>query len=142
MGFFSWNCKCCGKSIVSPYSPKEIDWMNKITMVLDTGEVIQGKYDGYGDIYSRTDEHAYGDNWDIDENAESICLDNEHRATFYHTACYEENNQLDFKVKMILHVTKDFSWTKRIMLIAFLLMRHESTSKSNTTSIFRVFSRI
>ena len=36
MGFFSWNCKCCGKSIVSPYSPKEIDWMNKITMVLET----------------------------------------------------------------------------------------------------------
>jgi len=82
---------------VSPYSPKEIDWMNKITMVMDTGEVIQGEYDGYGNIYNRTDEHAYGDNWDIDENAESICLDNEHQATFYHTACYEENNQPGFQ---------------------------------------------
>ena len=44
MGFFSWNCKCCGKSIVSPYSPKQINWMNKITMVLETGEVVQGEY--------------------------------------------------------------------------------------------------
>ena len=49
------------------------------------------------DFYSRTDEHAYGDNWDIDENAESICLNNEHQATFYHTACYEENNQPGFQ---------------------------------------------
>ena len=71
--------------------------------------MIQGEYDGYGNIYNRTDEHAYGDNWDIDENAESICLDNEHQATFYHTACYEEIINLHFKVKMILHVTKDFS---------------------------------
>ena len=107
-------------------------------------EVIQGEYDGYGNIYNRTDEHAYGDNWDIDENAESICLDNEHQATFYHTACYEENNQPEtFQGQNdSASLTKDFSWTKRIMLIAFLLMRHESTSKSNTTSIFRVFSRI
>ena len=97
MGFFSWNCKCCGKSIVSPYSPKQIDWMNKITMVMDTGEVIQGEYDGYGNIYNRTDEHRWGDNWDIDENAESICLDNEHQATFYHTACYEESGKPGFQ---------------------------------------------
>ncbi len=71
--------------------------MNKITMVMDTGEVIQGEYDGYGNIYNRTDEHAYGDNWDIDENAESICLDNEHRATFYHTACYEAQGKPGFQ---------------------------------------------
>ena len=96
MGFFSWNCKCCGKSIVSPYSPKEIDWMNKITMVMNTGEVIQGEYDGYGHIYNRSDDHAYGSNWDIDENAEDICLNNEHQATFYHTRCYEKNGKPGF----------------------------------------------
>ena len=52
MGFFSWNCKCCGKSIVSPYSPKEIDWMNKITMVLETGEAIVSEGLGTGSLVS------------------------------------------------------------------------------------------
>ena len=55
MGFFSWNCKGCGKSIKAPYDiPKELEWHNKITVVLPDGVMMGGDYDGYGRII--TDE--------------------------------------------------------------------------------------
>ena len=51
MGFFSWNCKECGKSIRSPYSvDKNTDWMADAVALLKNGSVIIGEYDGYGRI--------------------------------------------------------------------------------------------
>ncbi|MBN86052.1 MAG: hypothetical protein CL885_00855 [Dehalococcoidia bacterium] len=70
--------------------------MNKMTMVLKTGEVLQGEYDGYGGLGYRTDEYRFSDDWDIDENADDICMSNENRATFYHTRCYEESGRPAF----------------------------------------------
>jgi len=95
MGFFSWNCKCCNKSVLSPYCPPEVDWMNKMTMVLKTGEVLQGEYDGYGGLDGRTDKYA--ESWEDEElnqytGDEQLVLHFENRATIYHTKCYEENN--------------------------------------------------
>ena len=95
MGFFSWNCKCCDKSVLSPYCPTEFDWMNKMTMVLKTGAVLQGEYDGYGGLGGRTDKYAesYEDEeLNEDMGDEQLVMHFENRATIYHTKCYEENN--------------------------------------------------
>ena len=101
MGFFSWNCKCCDKSVLSPYCPNEVDWMNKMTMVLKTGEVLQGEYDGYGGLGNRSDKYAESYDYkheDLNENMgpEQIVLHYEENATIYHTRCYEENDKPGF----------------------------------------------
>ncbi len=49
MGFFSWNCKGCGKSIKAPYDmPKGMEWQNSAVLVDEDGVAIRGQYDGYG----------------------------------------------------------------------------------------------
>lgn len=49
MGFFSWNCKGCGKSIKAPYDlPASLDWHNTAVVLLSNGTRIIGEYDGYG----------------------------------------------------------------------------------------------
>lgn len=51
MGFFSWNCKKCGKSIRSPYSIDEnTEWMCEAVALLENGSILMGEYDGYGRI--------------------------------------------------------------------------------------------
>jgi hypothetical protein len=51
MGFFSWDCKCCGESM-----KEGNDWMGDVVIVGDDGSVIRGKYDGYGRVESRVGE--------------------------------------------------------------------------------------
>ena len=99
MGFFSWNCKCCDKSVLSPYCPREVDWMNEMTMVLKTGEVLQGEYDGYGDLVNRSDKHTNDyENEDLNQYMcpEQLVLHYEGNATIYHTRCYEKNGEPGF----------------------------------------------
>ena len=99
MGFFSWKCKCCDKSVVSPYSPKEIEWMNEMTMVLKTGEVVQGEYDGYGGLGNRSDKYADDyENEDLNQymGPEQLVLHYEENATIYHSRCYEKNGEPGF----------------------------------------------
>jgi hypothetical protein len=48
MGFFSWECECCGESIKSPYT--EPEWQNKAVVLTSGGSLIKGDYDGYGRI--------------------------------------------------------------------------------------------
>ena len=51
MGFFSWKCKVCGHSILSPYHlTPDIRWMNDATIILENGTILTGCYDGYGRI--------------------------------------------------------------------------------------------
>lgn len=54
MGLFSWKCKVCGHSILSPYSlPEKLAWMNNAFAILkgENGEsFVSGSYDGYGRI--------------------------------------------------------------------------------------------
>ena len=99
MGFFSWNCKCCDKSVLSPYCPNEVDWMNKMTMVLKTGEVLQGEYDGYGGLGNRSDIYVNDyENEDLNQymGPEQLVLHYEGNATIYHTPCYEKNGEPGF----------------------------------------------
>jgi len=48
MGFFSWECPCCGESI-----KQGNDWMGKCVALSDDGSVVKGDYDGYGRIDGR-----------------------------------------------------------------------------------------
>lgn len=48
MGYFSWECKCCGESAKSGD-----DWMGQVVVVGSDGSTIKGKYDGYGRVLSR-----------------------------------------------------------------------------------------
>ena len=51
MGFFSWNCEVCGKSIKSPYDiPEGWEYQNECVVIEKNGTVLMGKYDGYGRI--------------------------------------------------------------------------------------------
>lgn len=54
MGFFSWECKHCGKSIRSPYSVSEFtSWMNDAVLIEADGSIIKGSYDGYGRLETK-----------------------------------------------------------------------------------------
>lgn len=48
-GFFSWNCHGCGKSLRSTYSNSP-DWMMDVVVLEKDGKVLEGMYDGYGNV--------------------------------------------------------------------------------------------
>ena len=51
MGFFSWNCKCCGHPALCPQATNDVNqWMSNVVAVTKNGSVIKGEYDGYGRI--------------------------------------------------------------------------------------------
>ena len=51
MGFWSHDCKCCGKSVRSYYArtPKT-EWMTKVVIEAADETRLVGQYDGYGRI--------------------------------------------------------------------------------------------
>jgi len=53
MGFFSWECRCCKKSILNTYGVGPGDknaWMAQAVAVMPNDSVIRGPYDGYGRV--------------------------------------------------------------------------------------------
>ena len=71
MGFFSWKCKRCDHSLLSPYSADGINaWMKEVVVLEKDGSLLRGKYDGYGRVNDR--EIA----WDEDPEC-------------YHLACWK-----------------------------------------------------
>lgn len=51
MGFFSWNCQGCGKSIRSRYTNAgHKNWMSRAVALTKNGSVVKGEYNGYGRI--------------------------------------------------------------------------------------------
>lgn len=70
MGFFSWNCKVCGHSMLNPYSVNHTNgWMADVVVIEESGAILAGEYDGYGRV----------DGCDIDSNAPQC----------YHRKCWE-----------------------------------------------------
>jgi hypothetical protein len=49
MGLFSFNCKVCGKSIKSVHTNAP-SWQQQAVIVIPTGRVMRGSYDGYGRV--------------------------------------------------------------------------------------------
>lgn len=75
MGFFSWNCKGCGKSIRSRYTEAGYEnWMQHAVALSQNGSRIIGEYDGYG----RIDAPGMYEEADI---GQTPCL--------WHQACWE-----------------------------------------------------
>ena len=51
MGFFSWNCAECGKSIRNQYADKDHQRVHGgICQVLPDDSTVEGDYEGYGSI--------------------------------------------------------------------------------------------
>jgi len=66
MGFFSYICKECGHSILSPYSvdPEINAWMKDAVVLSPCGSRVIGEYDGYGRVGGGyEDDHSYDGVW-------------------------------------------------------------------------------
>lgn len=77
MGFFSWDCRCCGESM-----KEGRDWMGDVVIVGDDGSVVRGKYDGYGRVESRMGEVEI-----VEADGHFAC---------YHAACYKIAGKPDY----------------------------------------------
>lgn len=62
MGFFSYECKSCGHSILSSYSadPEINEWMTEVVVLSDNGSRVIGEYGGYGDIGGGSSDGGMG----------------------------------------------------------------------------------
>ena len=82
MGFFSWLCKGCGKSILNPYAiTKTSGWMNRAIALGRDGSRHIGDYDGYGRLISvdgETELMVHGD------------------PEIWHYACWKKSGRPDF----------------------------------------------
>jgi hypothetical protein len=77
MGFFSFECKRCGKSLIGVDAvrgerPPIFAWMNDVVVMLRNGTRLTGEYDGYG----RVDGKSF-----YDYASDEPCC--------YHRACWE-----------------------------------------------------
>ncbi len=78
MGFFSWNCKECGKSIRSEYSTCKYDeWMKFAVAKTAGGKTFIGEYNGYGRM-------------------DGISL-TEREFTLYHNHCWENAGRPEYQ---------------------------------------------
>ena len=86
MGFFSWNCKACGKSIISGYASCEInDWMKNVVVLRENGSRIIGEYGGYGDVLGQV-IHA----------PDEMEIDFEDDQCMYHQAYWEKAGRPEY----------------------------------------------
>lgn len=70
MGFFSWKCKRCQKSILNSCGVDRTDrngWMAEAVAVTPNGSVIKGTYNGYGRIeaFSLSNDEGEPDLWHL-----------------------------------------------------------------------------
>ena len=84
MGFFSWNCNGCNKSIRSQYSISEdTEWMKRAVVIFPNGSRIIGEYDGYGRINDHDFYEAHGFNYET-------------KFSMWHEKCWEESGHPEF----------------------------------------------
>jgi len=76
MGFFSWDCKKCGKSMRSSCVAGD-DLLSKVIVLEKDGSILKGEYDGYGRVLTEYNEHEI----DFHGDEEPEC---------YHQHCWEE----------------------------------------------------
>ena len=77
MGFYSFKCKKCSKSLLHPNKPIN-QWMAETSMVYVDSSVFEGRYDCYGTVHG--DEESREVKWHPETYA-SVA------ASLYHTAC-------------------------------------------------------
>lgn len=78
MGFFSYLCKECGHPLLCRQATSKgiNEWMTNAVVLTPHGAVIQGDYDGYGQVGRWDDDFSY-----------AVCL---------HTACWEKAGKPGF----------------------------------------------
>lgn len=68
MGFFSWNCRGCGKSVRSRFANAgRGNWMTRVVAATESGVVVAGEYDGYGRIDDDGKHDSGGDDFELGE---------------------------------------------------------------------------
>ena len=57
-GFFSWECKGCNKSLLSPMACRgtPFAWLSAVVVVQKNGYTLDGTYDGYGGLSEVDDD--------------------------------------------------------------------------------------
>lgn len=95
MGFFSWECPVCNKSIRSHWATDDKK-MQECVVLWDDGTYSQGFYDGYGRLKDKNDNLIV----DMSERQparfgeEDFDLDREHK--MYHKSCWSQVGCPDF----------------------------------------------
>jgi hypothetical protein len=80
MGLFSYECKRCTKSLLSPEAArKPFEWMTHVVAVIEGGSISRGTYDGYGRIEFRSGTECE--------------LPEDERFDAYHDACWIANGK-------------------------------------------------
>lgn len=89
MGFFSWNCKVCRRSIRSPWAsqPPASAWTTEVVAVSPT-ITLQGVYDGYGRI-APTAAAATAPPHNHDTPNLLALMDTPPGASVFHRACWQ-----------------------------------------------------
>lgn len=86
MGFYSWNCPCCGNSIRSRHSTNATSaWMSKVVVVFADGDRVSGEYDGYGRVGAKLDYEGLEDG----------------KFAMYHRACWELAGKPEFSAPSV-----------------------------------------
>ena len=91
MGFFSYNCKCCGHPMLSGYVTTNINrWMNDVVVIENNGTMHTGSYDGYGRVSSALASPDMNIAFDpiTDEY-----LEGKDTPACYHEACWKLNGK-------------------------------------------------
>ena len=87
MGFFSNDCKGCGKSIKAPSElPAEIEWQNQCVRSDPLGAFHRGSYDGYGRILTEQRRQS-GKRVIVDGARRDFA--GEKLGEWWHTRCFE-----------------------------------------------------
>lgn len=91
MGFFSWRCAECGRSIMNMY----VDSAEgpAVRAIHKDGRVVRGVYDGYGRIETDADSEPYAEGKTVelvdgDWNVAYVESDETSRAKLVHAQCY------------------------------------------------------
>lgn len=64
MGYFSWDCRKCNKSLKSPDADVPMSQIEGVA-ILPNGIVLVGRYDGYGNLCDSGEQFPMGDAPDV-----------------------------------------------------------------------------
>ncbi len=92
MGFFSYNCRCCDRALISRYgldnvpNGNEQSWLEKGVAVYSDGRIVTGLYNGYGTLQTRAQQQE-SDKAPIRQNGHHMWREEE-VPSVYHEECW------------------------------------------------------
>ena len=74
MGLFSWDCRHCGRAMLSATATESVNsWMSEVVVQFRNGTVLKGEYDGYGRV-NGTEMFDFADLHDGIDCAHEACF--------------------------------------------------------------------